>query len=292
MRFLKWRAFSTKLNNSTILNSFEFIIVFAFAVFSASYIICVYIQPNNQIDMAMYAYEGKLPDLKIYEGDEPVDAILEWVKETSKEYHPLARGPIHDDLIREVCGSREVNCSRMRAWEPIYMGGITIRNILHNITYMNAGIDPKGTKTCPGRRSPTRCLKGKAEEVCNRVMPPLNDCVHELTIHMIKEYKRFNANRMNSKNAYVVLELELDATSNDIFYKAASLARRYKINFAPFQRVDNGTNPHNAKLYSHDKRSLRAWSVIDAYRKISDKESREWHDKPCTPMFGGALCGE
>ena len=264
----------------------------AFFVISALHVCGV--EPNNSIDVAIHAHEGRLPDLLVYEGDEPVDAILRWVKDTSKEFHPLARQPIHFNLIEEVCGSKIVNCTRRRAWEEIDMGHIVYRNQQHNITYMNPSVDPIGRKNCHSilGGEVDSCVREKAIEVCQRFYPPFPGCIDEISVHISQQLRTFQGVRHNSKNAYTTLELEMDASQGELFQKAAVLVRGNGLNFSPYRRVDNGTDPYPGRTYSHDERATRAYATLDAYFKVKDKESREWHDKPCTPMFGGALCGK
>mmetsp|Transcript_21212 Transcript_21212/g.32349 ORF Transcript_21212/g.32349 Transcript_21212/m.32349 type:complete len:278 (-) Transcript_21212:1136-1969(-) len=242
------------------------------------------------LDEAMFAFEGKLPDLYIYEGDEPVDAIMNWVKETSKEHHPLAREPIHWQLIDEVCRSTRVNCTRTRAWEPIDMGEIKFFRQSHKIIYMNPGIDPIARMSCVPilKGKADSCLREKAAEVCSRLVPPLNSCVNEITLHMANQLEKFDQRRGDHKNTYTKLGLEMDVSFSELFKKTAYIIRKHGVNFPPYARVDNGTDPYPRPLYTHDRNYLRAWGVYDAYMKVNNPESREWNDKPCTPMFNGA----
>ena len=253
------------------------------------------INSNNDIDYAIHAQEGKLSDLLIYEGDEPVDAIMRWIKDTSKEHHPLARGPIHLDLINEVCGSEKFTCSRKRAWEQIDMGHIVYRNQIHNITYVNPGIDVSEKAPClsiPGVQIDS-CIYRQAVEICGRLVPKMPNCENLISVHINREMKRFQKSRITSKNSYTVLGLEMDVNGDELFKKTAYLVREHGLNFSPYKRVDNGTDPYPNSMYIHKSSPGKlAYAFVDAYIKVKDEESREWHDKPCTPMFGGALCGK
>ncbi len=57
---------------------------------------------------------------------------------------------------------------------------------------------------------------------------------------------------------------------------------------SPFRPVYNGTSTTDWDKFSRE--TSEAHTIIDTFQKIHDPESREWNDKPCTPVFGGALC--
>lgn len=61
------------------------------------------IEPNSQIDQAMHIFEGKVPNLIIYENEEPVDAVLRWGKLASKDHHPIVREKIYFDVLGRAC---------------------------------------------------------------------------------------------------------------------------------------------------------------------------------------------
>ena len=61
------------------------------------------IEPNSQIDQAMHMFEGKIPNLIIYENEEPVDAVLRWGKLASKDHHPIVREKIYFDVLGRAC---------------------------------------------------------------------------------------------------------------------------------------------------------------------------------------------
>ena len=79
-------------------------LVIYFAIFIILSIIqTTLIEPKNEIDHAMHLFEGKLPDLVILEGQEPVDAVLLWGKAAAKDHHPIVREPIYWDVLDKVC---------------------------------------------------------------------------------------------------------------------------------------------------------------------------------------------
>ena len=269
-----------------------FMAVIAFLIVSTLHV--CRIEPDIYIDSAMHAHQGKLPDLLMYEGDEPVDAILRWIKETSKEYHPLARQPIHMTLISDICESKVVNCTRKRAWEEIHMGHIMFRNQAHNITYMNPAVDPIRRNQCYSilNDESDSCIQEQAIDICQRLQPALSGCADEISVHISRQLRGYQEVRYSNKNSYIALELEMDVSQGELFQKAAAIVRRNGLNFVPYHRVDNGTDQSSGTYYIHSERGKRAYAALDAYIKVKDTETREWHDKPCTPMFGGALCGK
>lgn len=94
------------------------IVVSIWLLVAVSVLQAVLVEPNADIDQAMHTYEGRLPDIVIYEDEEPVDVLLKWGKEASKEHHPIVREPIYWELLDELCNKTEgLTCSRMRAWE-------------------------------------------------------------------------------------------------------------------------------------------------------------------------------
>ena len=86
------------------------------------------VEPDVAVDEAMHTFAGKLPDLIIYEGEEPVDALVKWGKEASKvgteasakqeDWRPVVREPIYWEILDELCNKTEgLTCTRRRAWE-------------------------------------------------------------------------------------------------------------------------------------------------------------------------------
>ena len=80
----------------------------------------------------------------------------------------------------------------------------------------------------------------------------------------------------------------MDAPFNELFAALESSVRPRGVNLAPFSRVDNGTATHD----EWDLHVKEAFGAVDAFYKIKDPDSRQWNDKPCEPVFGGALCAK
>ena len=119
-------------------------------------------------------------------------------------------------------------------------------------------------------------------------IPPAN-CYNDIYLHIEKQLRQNEENRVDSKDAYKKLGLEMDAPGHELFEKMSLVVRHFGQNLPPFQRVDNGSSPI---YYKWDVNTNKAYAVRDAFHKIKDPESREWNDKPCEPMFGGALCAK
>jgi len=258
------------------------------------YVSCVHvylIEPIDGIDSAMHMHEGKLPDLTIFEEEEPADAVLKWAKEAARKHHPIVRKPIHLEILEKVCNdTRHLTCTRTRAWESIDMGSITLYGQSFNIEYFNPDVDPNAQKKCvtimEGKAD--TCIKSAAIAVCRRIHPQPPGCVHDITLHMSNQLIEYEKKRLDSKDTYKKLGMEMDAPGRELFEKLGSIVRSRGMNLSPFSRVDNGT-----EIYPKwDEHTLEAWAARDTFYKIRDPESREWNDKPCEPVFGGALCAK
>jgi hypothetical protein len=246
-----------------------------------------FIEPRNDIDRLMHIHEGLLPDLIILEDEEPVDAIMLWGKKAAKDHHPIVREKIYWDLLEKTCAEIEnVECKRKRAWEHIDMGQITVYGMVHKISFFNPSVDPNACKRnsyCVNDE-----VKRAALGICRRINPPPTNCTDDLKSHIIDQLKAFEEGRLDKKDSYTKLGLEMDTPHEELFPAAAKMIRERKMNYSPFERVDNGTLSYP----QWDRHSTEAFHVMDIHEKIKDSESREWNDKPCTPYFGGALCAK
>jgi len=253
----------------------------------------LFIEPSNEIDQAMHLHEGKLPDLLIFEDEEPVDAILRWGELAAKSHHPIVREPIHWDVLDKVCMT--IVCRRKRAWESIDMGAMSVAGgVTHKITYVNPSVDRKSSKVCKPVLSGNlnSCIIQQAAALCRRIYPKIQlsyECMKEITLHMKSQLDSYNSKRLDSKNTYTKLELTMDAPHEELYPKLASIVRlQNKLNLSPFSRVDNGT----CSYPRWDTHTQQSFTLIDAHEKVRNHKKREWNDKPCTPYFGGALCAK
>jgi len=245
------------------------------------------IEPSNNIDKAMHIHEGKLPDLVIFEGEEPVDAIMKWAKLAAKDHHPIVREPIYWDILDKVCREIVTKCSRRRAWESIDMGAITVFGISHKITYFNPNVDRRFVCKLTSFGI-DYCVHNTAETLCDRIYPKLPQCLRDITMHITSQLNSYNSKRMDSKDTYIKLGLEMDAPHKELYLKLGFIVRSNGLNISPFSRVDNGTTSYPR----WDMHTTTAFSAIDAHEKVRDPKKRLWNDKPCTPYFGGALCAK
>lgn len=265
------------------------IVTYIFVIFACSLFHVILIEPKDDIDQAMHLFEGKLPDLIVYEGDEPVDAVLRWGKIAAKDHHPIIREPIYWDMLEKICWETNVPCTRKRAWESIDMGHITINQQSHFITFVDPIVDRTSVKCQPildGKAN--KCLEQAARKLCSRLYPLPEGCMHDLTLHMVSQLDAYKEKRFDSKDTYVKLGISMDAPDEELFYKLGEVLRQRGMNLAPFSRIDNGTTT----FPKWDSHFSEAFAAIDAFYKVRDSESREWNDKPCTPYFGGALCAK
>mmetsp|Transcript_1324 Transcript_1324/g.2858 ORF Transcript_1324/g.2858 Transcript_1324/m.2858 type:complete len:850 (+) Transcript_1324:50-2599(+) len=266
-------------------------VVALFLVFFVSVLQAVLVEPDTAVDQAMHTYEGKLPDLIVFEDEEPVDALLKWGKLAAKDHHPIVREPIYWDILDELCSETEsLTCTRTRAWEFLNMGAMTYFGIELPIEIYNPAVDPIAQKEChptmDGKAN--SCLEKAATQFCERLLPPPNNCVTDITMHIATQLASMNEKRLDEKCSYKRLSLEMDAPGRELYKKAASIARDRRMNISPFRRVDNGTVAFDT--WSMETRE--AHTAVDTFQKIHDPEAREWNDKPCVPYFGGALCAK
>jgi hypothetical protein len=112
--------------------------------------------------------------------------------------------------------------------------------------------------------------------------------MNSLIAHISQQLSAFESRRLENKNVYIKLSLEMDTPHEEIFPVAASMIRSRGTNISPLRRIDNGT----VSYPKWDKNTVEAFHIMDSHRKVKDYESREWYDKPCTPYFGGALCAK
>lgn len=102
------------------------VIAFGIVIF-VSVLQAVLVEPQDAVDEAFHTFDGKLPDLVILEGEEPVDALVKWGKEASKvgteasakqeDWRPVVREPMYYEILDELCQTDGLNCTRQRAWE-------------------------------------------------------------------------------------------------------------------------------------------------------------------------------
>ena len=250
----------------------------------------LFIEPVNDIDRAMHVFEGKLPDLFIYEGEEPADSILRWAKEASRRFHPIVRQPIHWEILDKIC-IESLTCTRRRAWEVIDMGAVTLAGNHYPIEFSNPMVTQHATGDCVSEGADS-CLISLAEEsagiLCRRLHPRPINCVNDISSHILQQLENHNSRRIGAKDAYTKLLLEMDAPFNELFAALESSVRPRGVNLAPFSRVDNGTATYD----EWDLHVKEAFAAVDAFYKIKDPDSRQWNDKPCEPVFGGALCAK
>jgi hypothetical protein len=245
----------------------------------------MFIEPKGEIDHAMHIHEGLLPDIVILENEEPVDIILRWGRLASKDHHPIVRESIYWDILSKICD--EIKCKRLRAWEYIDMGSIAVSGQSYKIDYYNPNVEPIGRKLCGGKNN--RCIEKAAKSFCERIRPVYSECSTDLTNHMSSQLEEYESHRLDQKDTYVKLGLEMDALSGELYPRMATIARSNGMNIVPYNSGGNHTHP---LYYEWDTRTKAAYAAMDAHYKVRDPESREWNDKPCTPYFGGALCAK
>ena len=238
------------------------------------------IEPMDAVDKGMYVTEGLLPEILIHEGEEPADILLLWGKEAAFKHHPIVRQKKYWELLDKLC--MEITCSRKRAWEKIEMGSLTQNGQEHKIIYYNPGVDPTARNICTPIGAADTCIEKSAIEFCSRLYPKIPNCENDITLHMARELEKFEERRIDSKDAYKKLGLEMDARTHELYNRLVTLVRKYGQNISPFKRIDNGTAP---MFHSWDKYTNYAYSVRDAFHKVRDEENREWNDSKLLSFF-------
>ena len=178
-----------------------------------------FIEPDTQVDIAMHAYEGKLPDLVIHEDVEPVDALIVWAKLASKDHHPIVRESIYYEILDELCNHTEtLTCTRTRAFEKLEMGKMTYFGEEYDIEYYNPSVDPVAQRNCTGisRDNADSCMEEAAVLFCSRLIPPPHNCVRDLTAHIASQVQAVDRKRLDGKETYSRLGLEMDAPGRSL----------------------------------------------------------------------------
>ena len=177
------------------------------------------IEPDTQVDIAMHAYEGKLPDLVIHEDVEPIDALIAWAKLASKDHHPIVRESIYHEILDELCNQTEtLVCTRTRAFEKLEMGKMTYFGEEYDIQYYNPSVDPVAQRNCTGISSGNAdsCMEEAAVLFCSRLIPPPDNCVRDLTAHIASQVEAVDRKRLDGKDTYSRLGLEMDAPGKSL----------------------------------------------------------------------------
>lgn len=178
-----------------------------------------FIEPDTQVDIAMHAYEGKLPDLVIHEDVEPVDALIVWAKLASKDHQPIVRESIYHEILDELCNQTEtLACARTRAFEKLELGKMTYFGEEYGIQYYNPSVDPMAQRNCTGISggNADSCMEEAASLFCSRLIPPPDNCVRDLTAHIASQVKAVDQKRLDGKETYSRLGLEMDAPGRSL----------------------------------------------------------------------------
>ncbi len=249
---------------------------------STSWIYYTMVDPDPAVDQAMHEFLGKLPEIEVDEGGEVADAIWMWAKAAEKEHHPLQRKPLYWDLMDELCDELPVHCTRRKAFDKMDFGSITLWGIEHKMFHWK---DPN--KTMEEEIDAGEMYKG-ATKLCERLIPEPPNCVTDIEKHYKEQYKLIEGRRLDEKDLYKKIGVVSDTTAGDIYHKSGLVLRTLGFNVVPFERVDNGT-----KMYHRwDTRTTKGYSVLDKLGELLNDEDREWYDKPCEPVFGGAMCAK
>ena len=272
-------------DESPSLTKWSHLLLIASAFVNCSRVYVSYIEPNSKIDSAWYAFKGKVPDLEIKEGMEVADAVWDWAKSSEKTHHPLLRKPVHTGLISEIC-KKQVHlsrfCNRKKAYLVIDMGAITLFGMEHKIKYWK---NPNATME---EEVEAGIVDSAAMEICDRLVPMPPNCYADISVHMKKQYSVYEEKRLDKKDLYVRLGVVSDASSTEIWHAAARVMKNFGENVVPFARVDNGTKVY----HPWSEQVIRASNIRDKLDELLDEKDREWYDKPCEPVFGGAMCAK
>ena len=170
-------------------------LLFATSVLSASFFYVWGIEPDPNIDVAMHNFMGKLPDLEILEGQHVADAVWKWAKDGEKKHHPLLRQPVHWGLINEICNDDNLQedlidkCARRKAHIVLDFGSITSWDQKHDIHFWKS---PNMTFSEELERG---MVDEAAIEICDRIVPPMNNCYVDIGKHMIEQYELVESKR-------------------------------------------------------------------------------------------------
>ncbi|GMI07595.1 hypothetical protein TrVE_jg3201 [Triparma verrucosa] len=271
----------------------EWAILFSGGVLLGSFIYSAGVEPTTAIDSSLHAFMGKMEGpVQVLEGEQVADAVLHWALVEEKKHHPLLRKHIHWSLIDNTCARKdelqlEKACQRRKAFEKLDFGSISYWGQEHKLTYWKNPNATMEEEIDAGR------VEDTVDEICERLVPPMDNCNEDVAIHMIEQYEAWEENRQEQKSVYAKIGVCADATAGEIYIAAGKTFNKLGSNYVPFARVDNGTtNGWTTTYHPWDTKTMQAQMIMDKLPELLNDKDREWYDKPCEPVFGGAMCAK
>jgi len=243
------------------------------------------VEPRDYIDLAMHNHNGLIDDysVEVLEGQEVADAVWAFAKKAQKKHHPLLRRPIYWTMIDELCEELPDQCTRKKAFERLNFGTLKIWGQEHKIEHWKNPLATMEEEIEAG------IMGDLAKATCSRLIPAPPTCVDDMIKHNIEQYEILDGKtRNNKKNMYYKIGVNSAADAGEIHAAASRALNKLGGNFSPYARVDNGTRPH----HGWDHEVAYAYGITDGLGELFNETDREWYDKPCEPVFGGAMCSK
>ncbi|KAH7479450.1 hypothetical protein PRIC1_009005 [Phytophthora ramorum] len=208
---------------------------------------------------------AKLGDVKILEGQEPVDVVYAFM-----EKHDLFQtAPLNTTLLEIVCNSTRVECSRAQPRRTLFSVQATYAGLSHTLEYVRPESDwicetePHGGQRC------VHYVEILAHKFCERHMYDWAGCDARILEALRKQLEFYEIGMWRAKDMYAKLGLVKTASREQIDVAYNTLVKRF----------NNETEP-----YKYEK-------LKEAYRVLSDPEEKYFYDLPCVKLFG-CLCGK
>jgi hypothetical protein len=146
------------------------------------------------------------------------------------------------------------------------------------VDFDNPHIDPTSRKECIpfriGKEVVDTCVKEAAIEICGFFLPPPNNCIKDITLHLASLLRITDERRSTMTCSFKRLGLEMDARGRELYKNVASEVMNRGMNMSPFARVDNGM----VSFDSWSKGTVSVQAAIDTFAKIKDPDARGWNE--------------
>lgn len=209
--------------------------------------------------------DKKLGDVKILEGQEPVDVVYAFM-----EKHDLFQTePLNTTLLEIVCNSTRVECNRKQPRRTLFSVQATYAGLSHTLEYVRPESDWICEKEPHGGQRCIHYVEILAHKFCERHMYEWAGCEARILEALRAQLEAYEIAMWRGKDQYAKLGLVKTASREQIDTAYNTLVKRF----------NNETEP-----YKYEK-------LKEAYRVLSDPEEKYYYDLPCVKLFG-CLCGK
>jgi hypothetical protein len=208
----------------------------------------------------------KSGDIKIFEGQEPVDAVFSFLK--AREL--LEQPDIVYKVLEKLCSREGVVCRRVTPFETIKTLEVTWNGGLYCLDVTRPPAIAEWT--CSDKNTGQACshhILGVAADWCARIAPAWKLCESVILDALHDVWNGWEEERWEGSDHYEHLRLIRQADSSEI--ESAYEAARTTMDYI--------------------EKAARKTKVDKAYDVLGDPVARALYDAPCIPLFG-SLCGK